>query len=440
MGSVLFVLDSNAIMSDPSLAGTAWKLLAHAATSKDTQLAISEVSRLEVIAGYSRRVKDAQSGLHTWTRRNLSALGMGHLAEVLHESMVEQVERYESSLDSRLSSIPVELLPIPEVEHIALVSRAVNRVPPCDDNGDGYRDTLIWLSVLKVATERPDEKIILVTADKDFVDATGTALQAALLEELQDNGLKDRVKVLPNLQAAALSTLASIDGASDDLSFIRDKVERDSVEVYIRFTLLEPLEELSLSARDLALPIDAVNPAIDAVVASELQLSPVRSNLSDDQSIIEATLKVDVRLSFERPSSAGALRSAEGGDPQREVLQKTLIAASLITVDAFGRPVDGELTSLAASEDDPGRADWRALDAVRSSLLKFSTDWSKTTSAWQSLDLERIQPSLEVLRRALQVPVLSPELAETIRQASQLQLSSSALDAIRNAQQISLPP
>ncbi len=73
------------------------------------------------------------------------------------------------------------ILPLPAVTHEAVLERALSGRRPFDQDGrTGYRDALIWHTVLELA--QTTTNVVLVSNDGDFADSTGELL-ASLRDE-----------------------------------------------------------------------------------------------------------------------------------------------------------------------------------------------------------------------------------------------------------------
>jgi hypothetical protein len=93
-----------------------------------------------------------------------------------------------------------EILPIPHVAHEHLIKKAIARHPPFDEKGSGYRDALVWGSVLDVL-EGSREPVMFVSADRIFSRDDGSGLAIELVAELHDRGFRGRAKLYPDLKA-----------------------------------------------------------------------------------------------------------------------------------------------------------------------------------------------------------------------------------------------
>lgn len=97
------------------------------------------------------------------------------------------------------------MVPTPPVPHMEIAQRAAAVRAPYTKNKDGYRDTLIWLTLLDIAERHPHEHVWLVSNNTgDFGQPEPrndgpTPLHQDLLEELAAAGLEGRVSYVTNL-------------------------------------------------------------------------------------------------------------------------------------------------------------------------------------------------------------------------------------------------
>ena len=94
---------------------------------------------------------------------------------------------YPARLDRRVAEFGATVVPIPDITHRELLERALFRRKPFGEKKDtGYKDTLIWLTVLQVAREQ-GAPVAFVTSDGDFRD--GDQLALGLRDDLANAGL-----------------------------------------------------------------------------------------------------------------------------------------------------------------------------------------------------------------------------------------------------------
>ena len=103
-----------------------------------------------------------------------------------------EVALFRSRMEARFSASNRQILEYPDISHEELVRRAAARIRPFNESGSGYRDALIWETVLNLA-ESVDSQVALITSDNDFRNRSGE-LHSDLVNELASRGLpRDKV-------------------------------------------------------------------------------------------------------------------------------------------------------------------------------------------------------------------------------------------------------
>ena len=151
------VLDSNAVILDLRPKEAAWSRLLRAVREARVRVYLPEIVVDELIA-------------HRPTV---------HRPEVANAVMAVRAlrdGRSERLVDGLLGGgTGFEVLPYPDVPHREVAARALARRRPFDALGhDGYRDALVWESVLALARRLSRARLVLVSRNrKDFADAEG---------------------------------------------------------------------------------------------------------------------------------------------------------------------------------------------------------------------------------------------------------------------------
>ncbi|MBF4615486.1 PIN domain-containing protein [Curtobacterium sp. VKM Ac-1376] len=189
------VLDTTELRRDWTLTGLTLRLLGHASWQTFVDVRIPAVCVEELISHHRREVMKADEQFNS-VARTYRRLGVA----APEAPFVGDYRRYvEERLDEHLG---FAVLPIPHADHADLVRRAVGRIPPFDDKGSGYRDSLVWANVLELAGAGAD--VVLVTADRIFRADNGE-LAAPL--RLEVDSLQGRVQVVTELTPWLLENL-----------------------------------------------------------------------------------------------------------------------------------------------------------------------------------------------------------------------------------------
>ena len=367
---MIVFLDANALMQDPTCSGTVWHVLAHAPDAWSLRLVTSEVAVAEAVAGYSRRV-DIEIAKLDKVSNSWGTLGVLDVAGPAREALLQKAVNYPDELESSLSAAGFEVLAVPPVPHMQVVSRSVGRRRPCDSKGDGYRDTLIWFSVLLTTQENPDEVVLFVTNDSDFMDDDRETFHDDLFDDLDEIDAKSRVRLVQVLADVALE-LAGNAPDEVDLRRLKSDLKDETVRHFIE-GLLPDLQDRALGARECALPRLTGSSSLQDIGPIERFEYVVKGGLSHDEAVAEFSFEARTRIVLWLPVGVSPDEyeailpmQADGSVPY--VIAKPLVYRGIIRLGRFDRPLGGEVSDIAARPDDVGRQEWR----VRSSSLNVN--------------------------------------------------------------------
>ncbi|MGH8685255.1 MAG: PIN domain-containing protein [Nitrosospira sp.] len=193
MSEVLVILDSNVLHDDPTWQRpSAGRLLALARRDL-VSVAVPKIVLLELERQRIATIANKLEQLRVTPRKMeaaLAALGVTAAeagTEIPGDPTItssELLARYRRQLENLLSTNKVEVLPIPEVTHDAMLDRDLSGRKPFEVSGRGYRDALIWESVLARYHEASSAgAVYFVTNDKNFgEDGLDPQLRAELRE------------------------------------------------------------------------------------------------------------------------------------------------------------------------------------------------------------------------------------------------------------------
>lgn len=220
------VLDANVIVHDRYLDGAAALVLEQASEIGGLSLVVPEVVVDEVVRhwteAYAEGVKAAAA---------LRRLGPSVAAPLDALPDVEAAAaRFAGDFRAVLSRLGVEVLPYPDVWHEEVARRAIARRKPFDEKGHrGYRDVLVWESLLALARFHGRGRYVLLSQDRSaFMDKGAEAgLAQALREEAREKlGDEAEIVVLPSIRALHDSY---VEPARDMLDALRGWMANDPV-------------------------------------------------------------------------------------------------------------------------------------------------------------------------------------------------------------------
>jgi hypothetical protein len=387
MYTVIVFLDTTVLLGDVEFRGAAWRVLAQAASAWDVRIFVPEVAITEATGGYLRRIVEAKAGLEG--QANKHAGGLGEISkpawEAADAALSEAASSYPARLRQHLTELKATIVDPPLVSHLILVERAARRQRPCNKNGDGYRDTLNWLSLIDLASQFPEEHIAWISDNKaDFGTDDTLGLHSELKAELSTAHADDRVTWLRNLQelVVKLATEHSLKN-STDLGRLQGELHEQLLKEYINQQVLASAAGLAMDPRACALPTaTTLAKGIPVGDARDLKLT-VRAAALESDAVVEFRLEADTSILIELPpevtSDDSTLATVSHGALSTAALSKPLWYTGLITLDRYGRPTGGELTRVAARDDDPGRTAWTVLDiSVRKPREPFNPTFIKS--------------------------------------------------------------
>jgi hypothetical protein len=364
---LIVLLDATVIVSDPNCTGVAWRILAHRPRGWKVDPCVTEVVFAEAVAGFGRRIDEAVAGLDRWTAKHAGALGLMDIVKQTRERTLATKRDYADHLRARLEAAGVRVIPVVEVPHMELVSRATKRIKPCDGNGNGYRDTLNWLTLISLAKENPDHELVWVSGNTlDFADESSSDLHPQLASELAESSVSN-IRWVSSLQQVALqlsSTLGA--GPEPDLNAVERKLRDDATS---RFVFDEALRSLpfSLDVAKCGLPWE-----VDVASVGGYQ-PPKNINLaivgtSGNESVARFTAEFECLISLTPKPGLQIVDHNAFLDPAADggtfLIEKDLIMHGILSLGSYGEPTACELTGAEAHETDPGRLAWELANAA----------------------------------------------------------------------------
>lgn len=172
---IVIVVDTNTMFEDVMLSGTRWTQLLSLCAKRRLRVAIPIVVLRERARHWETKASnavEAARGRYERALRDRKAfmdLGLGTLEEPapVPDVAIERGAAQERLVD-RLTNVGVEILPLPKVTVAELLDRDLSGKKPFHKSGKGFRDALIWHSVMELlSSEGSDSVVYLVTDDSD---------------------------------------------------------------------------------------------------------------------------------------------------------------------------------------------------------------------------------------------------------------------------------
>ncbi len=240
------VLDSNVIIPEYNLDGSRTRLLVRSLPSTSHTLFVPEVVVDEIVGKVSRNLRklrgDIQEKLATQAARQLPVPHFPLFRVPSESQILSATDAYRETLVRKLRDAGAQFLDYPNVPHARIVQRLARQQRPFLPNkdGEGYRDTLVWETVIELARQG-SEPIAFVSADAAFRE--GDTLHPDLQADLRFRGIDpERVVLCADFNRFVEAYLT----VTVELEAIREKLmthsyDALSLEEVVRARLLEQL-------------------------------------------------------------------------------------------------------------------------------------------------------------------------------------------------------
>lgn len=178
------VVDTSALYGDFYLKGLQALNLIDNIKKLGGELIIPEIVVDEAERKFTQLLRDSTRELKKSVKvyRQLTGLDI-HIPEVSESPK-------ERTLRQRLLEVSDHIAPYPQFSHQQVVKRLLAGYRPFSINGDkGYRDFLIWLSVLQIAAESAHTIIFITSNSSDFCAKKNNQLHEDLIADLQERNI-----------------------------------------------------------------------------------------------------------------------------------------------------------------------------------------------------------------------------------------------------------
>lgn len=215
-------VDTEVMFQDLELRRAGFSLLrSRLVTDRSVRLLVSDVVLLEATNHYRKFVEKslvayekAARDLKTWLpRADISASYDKSVA-------IQEAAEYARRVRRTLESFEATIVPMSNVSHRKLVERAIERRKPFDENGRGFNDVMIWLSLVDYLRTKEFDEVILITNNiKDFA-SSGLVLDD-LARDLHEASVVTRIRHCTGIHDALRILFGVKSPPVDDLE--RDK-------------------------------------------------------------------------------------------------------------------------------------------------------------------------------------------------------------------------
>lgn len=182
------ILDTNILFADPGLTGGLFRVLFDYANKTRSGFIMPRIVYEELLANRKRQLKDAKKKFETAKRSLQILLPETNLVE--HQFSIEnEVNAYAAMLKTRLNFTEQDIFEYPDSYLRDVIQRAIHKHPPCH-NKEEVRDAVLWLSILDIAENLPDQSVIFISNNKSDFGAADDNLNPELAKECTARGIQ----------------------------------------------------------------------------------------------------------------------------------------------------------------------------------------------------------------------------------------------------------
>lgn len=349
---MIVVVDTNIFHGDPLMRRSHFRILLGQHLRGRITLALPEVVVREVPKLFQTQL-DAAAGAIGTEAAKLRDLGHDPGVIALPDTAQARAD-FEQRLRAGLRERNVRIAPVTG-DLDELVDQSVAERRPFRGKSQGFRDALIWRSVLELAD---DDEVLLVTKNwRDFAqdDKHQDVLHQHLREDMQAAGHPpDRVRLVPSLEEFVKANVPS----AEELALAQQRFDAD-LEWREQLTdkVYNALNALDLEWSDRVTVVATESADIDDVAVDDVDLDKVAivdAYQTDEEGIVSVEIRADATLwfAFTTDIIGAEWLLDEGADVELDQAAETLFhgrtlgRAVIVVFSADFSPSTGELGEL----------------------------------------------------------------------------------------------
>jgi len=185
------IIDANIIRRDLKLNDKNFEIVVDYLKRTNSQLIFPSIVVEEVKALYKRALTERYNDFKKSKEKLESTFLFAELPKLPEIDIEADSEKYIEYVHSKLGTTEKNIIPYKNEFLPELVKRAVERKKPLDDNGQQFRDGLLWLTILDYATSIEEKRVTLISDNpKDFAEKGTNQLSSELDKESKELGVE----------------------------------------------------------------------------------------------------------------------------------------------------------------------------------------------------------------------------------------------------------
>jgi hypothetical protein len=260
--AITIALDANVLRRDPRLKSPHGQALRFQVAQLRVGVVVPLVAVEEAVNLFRRDLEKAVAVVRK-AAKDVTKMGVNCPIDV---DVLASTRSFETDVRTALAEVVAEVLPYPSTPHADLAQRAMQRRRPFDEEGRGYRDALLWESVLAYA--KLHGQVVLISADGDLSQTSkDRRLHDDLVDDLLGQQLAgDTVSLQPSVEAFLNVYVKGVEQA-------RAAIEQGFSDERLVASLTDSLNDVVLYRRLERWPIGAPQGVMEATVEGVEELS-----------------------------------------------------------------------------------------------------------------------------------------------------------------------
>ena len=186
------ILDSNIYRNDFLLRSNDFEILLDYLGRTDSSIYFPQIVFDEIKELHKRALRERV--LNASKANNNLKLVLTDVSKIVAQPILDEnaeSDLYIEFIKKRLKISDRHILPPKDNYFAEVTNRAIRREKPCGKDGQGFRDTIIWLTLKDFCVKSKEQQITFISNnDKDFANADKTDLHDSLLKECDSLGIK----------------------------------------------------------------------------------------------------------------------------------------------------------------------------------------------------------------------------------------------------------
>ena len=186
------ILDSNIFRSDLQLRSSEYEVILDYLKKTDSSIVLPQIILDEIKGLYARTLSERHAKLNSHIQNfNLIVTDSSKHIEKPVIDFDDETQKYEKYLIDKLKVKSSKIIPLNN-EHLPdIVKRATSRLKPCGDDGQGFRDSIIWLTLKDYCKKCHEKQVIFISNnDSDFGSGSRNELHPTLKAECDNDSIK----------------------------------------------------------------------------------------------------------------------------------------------------------------------------------------------------------------------------------------------------------